>query len=273
MNENICRFVSRQSNTDPINILHYVLETHPQRLPTRRISASFSVHLVLDGEADYHHGAQSYHLKKGDLFFCLPSIPFSMECNDSFCYIYIGYLGSRANQIMDQLKITAANCVFPDMDYLTDLWKSALDIQPEMLAWRSESILMFTFSEIGKGAMAEVSVARSNQVSLLRIRKYLDDNFSNPDLSLSMVSQAFSYNPKYLSTAFKSLFKMNFTEYLNIIRIQHACTLMEQSFTCIKDIAALCGFRDPMYFSRVFKSQMGVSPREYSMRLIKGDKG
>lgn len=269
MTENICRFVPHQPNTDPINILHYVLENHPQRLPARRIIASFSAHLVLDGEADFRHGAASYRLKAGDLFFCLPSVPFTMDCDARFSYVYVSYLGSRANQIMEQLNITAANCVFPDMGYLTGLWMSGLDINPDMLSLRSESILMFTFSEIGKEISSDLRAPRSNQDSLMQIRKYVDDNFSDPDLSLASVSRAFSYHPKYLSSAFKAMFKVNFTEYLNIIRIQHACTLMEQSFTCIKDIAVLCGFRDPMYFSRVFKSRMGLTPREHSMQISK----
>lgn len=267
MQENICRFVPRQTNADPISILHYVLENHPQRLPARRVTAGFSAHLTLTGEAEYHHGTQSHHLKAGDLFFSLPAVPIGMECSEDFSYIYISYLGSRANLIMEQLRITPSNCVFPDMGYLTELWKSGLSIHPEMLALRSESILMFTFSEIGKDSSDAARSPRTNQDSLLQIRKFIDDNFSDPDLSLSSVSRAFSYHPKYLSTAFKSMFRVNFTDYLNILRIQHACTLMEQSFTCVKDIASLCGFRDPMYFSRVFRARMGLSPRQHMAEI------
>lgn len=266
MEGNICRFIPRQSNTEPISILNYVLETHPELLPARRISACYTAYLALEGEADYHLGAQTFHLHPGDLFFSLPAIPFCMECRASFKYLYISFLGSRASQIIDQLKITSSRCVFPGMDDLTDLWLSGLDFAQDMLALRSESILMFTLSEIGKTLCADAPAPKPGQDMLLQIRKYVDDNFSDPDLSLSQVSLLFSYNPKYLSTAFKSAFRVNFSEYVNLIRIQHACTLMEQSFTCIKDIALLCGFRDPMYFSRVFRSRMGISPREHILR-------
>ena len=59
------------------------------------------------------------------------------------------------------------------------------------------------------------------------------------------------------------------TEYLNTVRIQQACALMEQGFTSIKDIALLCGYKDPLYFSRVFKKEMKVSPREHLAEIEK----
>ncbi len=40
-------------------------------------------------------------------------------------------------------------------------------------------------------------------------------------------------------------------------------SLMEQGYTNIADIAFLCGFNDPLYFSKVFKQQLGVSPRKH----------
>ncbi|MBQ1222950.1 MAG: helix-turn-helix transcriptional regulator, partial [Oscillospiraceae bacterium] len=51
--------------------------------------------------------------------------------------------------------------------------------------------------------------------------------------------------------------------YLNTLRIRHACVLIEQGISGVKDISNLCGFSDPMYFSRLFKAKLGVSPREY----------
>jgi len=61
--------------------------------------------------------------------------------------------------------------------------------------------------------------------------------------------------------------KTNFSSYLNIVRCRHACRLMEQKFTSMQDIAHLCGYNDPMYFFRVFKGKMGISPTGYRYSL------
>ena len=52
-------------------------------------------------------------------------------------------------------------------------------------------------------------------------------------------------------------------EYLQSLRIQHACAMMEQGFTAVADIASHCGFDDPQYFSKVFKRHLGLTPTQY----------
>ena len=47
------------------------------------------------------------------------------------------------------------------------------------------------------------------------------------------------------------------------LRIQHACMLINEGLSNIKDIATLSGYRDPLYFSKVFKNAMMLSPKEY----------
>ena len=66
-----------------------------------------------------------------------------------------------------------------------------------------------------------------------------------------------------LSFIFKKHIGIGIIEYLNIIRIQNACTMMEQGFTSVSDIADWCGFSDGNYFSKKFKERMGVLPTQY----------
>ena len=56
---------------------------------------------------------------------------------------------------------------------------------------------------------------------------------------------------------------VGFSEYLRTLRIQHACMLINEGLSNIKDIVTLSGYRDPLYFSKVFKNAMMLSPKEY----------
>ncbi len=54
-----------------------------------------------------------------------------------------------------------------------------------------------------------------------------------------------------------------FSEYLKTLRLRHAVFLIEQGITSVKNVALLSGYRDPLYFSKVFRQSLGVSPSEF----------
>jgi two-component system response regulator YesN len=44
---------------------------------------------------------------------------------------------------------------------------------------------------------------------------------------------------------------------------------MDKGFISVKDISFLCGFNDPLYFSKVFKAKTELSPSQYVKNLSK----
>jgi len=66
---------------------------------------------------------------------------------------------------------------------------------------------------------------------------------------------------------FKNKMGIGFTKYLNNLRVQQACRLMEEGNASITKVAAQCGFADPMYFSKVFKHYTGFSPQVFLKRI------
>jgi two-component system response regulator YesN len=83
------------------------------------------------------------------------------------------------------------------------------------------------------------------------------------------MSSVLGYNPKYISQLFKKKMSVGVNEYLNTVRVQSACTMIEQGTTSVSDIANKCGYADPQYFSRIFKQKMSVSPLAYIKALHK----
>lgn len=264
--KNICRFIPTHKDYGSVQIINFILETETQTPDIIRTRSTYIMHFVTEGEGILYTCGKAYQLSRGDIFFVFPGNPYQLESVNDFKYIYISYIGLRANVIMDKLKITSANCVFHGFENLYDMWNEALTISHDILELRSESILLYTFSSIST-RISDGNNTDNNSTTPSLIKKYIDEHISDPELSLKKISSELSYNQKYISMIFKEKFKIGISGYITTARIQNACTLMEQGFTSVKDIAFLCGYKDQLYFSKVFKSKLKISPKKYISEL------
>ncbi|MBP3701746.1 MAG: helix-turn-helix transcriptional regulator, partial [Lachnospiraceae bacterium] len=193
----------------------------------------------------------------GTVFFSFADIPFSFEAGQSLEFYYISFRGSRADELFRRFGITSASCIFEGCEGLLPHWQDnivrANDENADLL---SESLLYYTFSRLKKNT-------QSGSDLVAFVLSYLDEHFTESTLSLSEVADAAGYHKKYLSSTFKKQFGMGLSEYLRILRIRYAVVLMENGVTSVKNVAALSGFSDPLYFSKVFTDTIGCSPSQY----------
>lgn len=111
-----------------------------------------------------------------------------------------------------------------------------------------------------KGESAKNSADKTNLIG--RAKEYIDEHYYE-NISQMQVADVIGITPGYLSTLFSKHMDCGFTDYLNQVRIHHACAYLQQNFLKTYEIAFKVGFRDEKYFSKVFKKLMGVSPKEY----------
>jgi two-component system response regulator YesN len=92
--------------------------------------------------------------------------------------------------------------------------------------------------------------------------EYIYRNYHN-DLSLGDIADYIGVNSSYLSRKFKKDCGKGVVEYLNIVRIEQAKSLMENGCKKVKEIALDVGFYNYNYFFKVFKDSQGMTPLEY----------
>lgn len=261
--ENICHFIPYNNDRNSIQTINFVLENKPQPFTSLKSEAAYKMHYVVSGKGFLHTFGKIQPLSKGDIFFTFPASPFCIESDTDFSYMYISFIGTRGNMLMDKLKISSQNCLFPACNDVHSFWQRGIDTSTEWSDITSEGILLYTFSYIAKKVLPEQRAEKSVGLTALIIKKYIDDHFNDTDFSLEAIGKEISYNKKYISSVFKKYFGVSITGYLNTVRIQHSCTLMQQGMTSIYDIASLCGYTDSQYFSKVFRNKMQVAPTEY----------
>lgn len=259
MSDNICHFLPYIKDNLSIQTVNFVLETtHLHRNELKSFSV-YTVNYVLKGTGVLHTMGKTTPIKEGDVFFTFPGTPLAVENTGGLKYYYISFIGIRANVLLGKNKITTMNFHFEECNSLSELWKSGIAFAEEVSGTVAEAIVLYTIAFLGNRTLAAGDDTTVHGV-FIAMKKYIDDNLNDSELSLKKVGEVLSYNDKYLSDLFKKNMGMGANEYINRMRIQQACAMMEQGFTGISDISYTCGYNDPLYFSKVFKKIMGFSP-------------
>ena len=105
------------------------------------------------------------------------------------------------------------------------------------------------------------NIVLSNELDYI---SFIKKNFNNSNLTLNYLSIYFQTNPSKLSKEIKEITSMNFTDYLNSLRITYAKKLLLSNIDyTIYEISELCGYSSQHYFSRCFKNYTGTSPLNF----------
>ena len=98
---------------------------------------------------------------------------------------------------------------------------------------------------------------------LSKVVEYIDQHYEQESLSLNEVAEYAEVSASYLSATFSQGMQVTFVEYVTQKRMEKAKKLLRTSTLSTGEVSAQVGFKDPHYFSFVFKKTQGMSPREY----------
>lgn len=110
-------------------------------------------------------------------------------------------------------------------------------------------------------AVSSVKKAEENPI-IKKVCAYVDENLSS-DISLETAADFAGVSSFYLSKLFKEEKGETFINYVSDKRLEKSRQLLSETNLSIKEITAKVGYNDQNYFSRIFKSKYGLSPKEY----------
>ncbi len=94
-------------------------------------------------------------------------------------------------------------------------------------------------------------------------KNYVAQNYANSNLTINEIAEVLSRNAKYLSHTFSAQAGMPLSDYINSVRVSHACRLMFERDDPQEVIASLTGFNNVRTFRRAFTKVTGQSPSQY----------
>lgn len=100
---------------------------------------------------------------------------------------------------------------------------------------------------------------------LQRVIAHIGKNLAN-DISEPDMARLCELSPFQFSREFRASFGLTFRDYLCDVRLKAALKLLLNPDISVTDVAAVSGFNDPSYFTRMFRKRMGCVPSEFRRR-------
>lgn len=147
-----------------------------------------------------------------------------------------------------------------DSDFKVILEKARSSVSFQNLAGLFEGY----FNQIKENIRA--AAASSDKREIFLAKEYIESHYME-NLTLEVLADKAHMNPYYFSGLFKKKSGENFKDYLNKVRIEHACSLLLTSDKKTIEIAEEVGFREVRSFSDAFQKIYGETPSGYRKRI------
>jgi len=116
---------------------------------------------------------------------------------------------------------------------------------------------------------------QNDAIADLRIKAiidFVDENYSNSEISLAMVAEKFDMTGTYFSSIFKKAIGKNFINYISDKRLELAAKLLTDTDDTIAEIVEKVGYSDTASFTRKFTKHFMVPPGKYRMQMKEKDR-
>jgi DNA-binding response OmpR family regulator len=110
---------------------------------------------------------------------------------------------------------------------------------------------------------ARISTENINDKFVKKVMQIIEGNISNPHFSVEVLSEEIGLSTTHLYRKLKSLTNLSANEIIKKYRIKKASLLLENNEGNISEIMYDVGFSSLSYFSKCFKAEFGLAPKEY----------
>lgn len=220
---------------------------------------------VLQGSLRCYSNGTEYLLKTGDFGLCLPYDIHAYEPEaDTLYWVCVfseDYVHDFAKSIHDKTGSFLFHCSPSVTRFITEnliygLEPTRLSVKASLYAVCDEYNKAVTLTDKNK-AIAENAAL---------ITDYVEKNHTG-DIKLSDIGMLLGYDYHYVSRYFHSVFKMTFSEFLTLYRLETAVRLIEQTDKKMVDVALESGFQSVRSFNDCFKTHFKMTPTEYKKQL------
>ncbi len=251
----------------------YHLYTRP-KLPTYRPRGrvDFQLLYIAAGKAHFYFGDKGVDtvVNAGNMVLFRPKEPQRYEYYgvDQTEVYWVHFTGGNVTNILKSYGITndmriiytGTSLVYTQLfkQMIAELQRCQTDYE-EMLCLRLRQILILIHRQLGqKKHLTNAYLDTEMELAI----QYFYDNY-NTDISIEAYAMSRGMSVSWFIRNFKQYYNITPMQFILSIRMNNAQMLLENTTYSITEIANIVGYENPLYFSRLFHKQKGISPSQY----------
>lgn len=178
----------------------------------------------------------------------------------------MNFRGAEFENLINKIRFINSNCVIDytnpkyTFDYYSIICDEFFNADKNNFCCGLLSTILGYYADIYPAAKSGI-----NTQTFLNATILVSENYNNSEFSIYDISQKLKISTATLYRLFIKFVGISPNRYINNYRITMAKNLIDDGAS-ISTAALSCGFKDPLYFSRVFKSFTSVSPSDYKKR-------
>lgn len=235
----------------------------------KRINSRYMLIYIIDGVCDYTtEGGGLKHLEKGDLIFYRPNESQDIQANIENPMTYMGacFCGRMFDDLLENSMLKNTNHTHIGIDnriiVLFEEYVNRVITNDNYLLLMGLLTNIIGVIEHKLHNQTQKNAYCNQLIALSRAADFIALNY-NKNIKVENIAQVTEYSVSRFHYLFKKIYGVSAIDYLINERIQKAKHLLRTTFITISEISYSTGFKDPYYFSKMFKKKTGMSPREY----------
>lgn len=123
---------------------------------------------------------------------------------------------------------------------------------------------IYSGNQSQEGKIDSIEAKTPDEKLMEKVMKIINDNISNPDLSVEMIAEEVGMSRVHLHRKLRQLTNQTTRDLIRNQRITLAAKLLKEKKIPIAEVAYFVGFSSPAHFTTSFKSMYGISPSQYA---------
>ena len=275
---------NKKHGSDSFPIEYYLVnQQHLQYNMPLHWHQEFEIIRVKSGELQLFIDNVKYDLQSGDFAFigcCSLHRATPKNCIYECLVLDLNMLRKKGNIIDSYIMplinstVTVCSVYHNNNDILSASLNALFDVFISKNTFYELSVFSLLYRIIfnlhSEGLISKTNKKVVNQHQIQIMTELLDwiDTHSRETIFIKDLAKISGFSEKYLCRFFKEYTTKTPIEYINHLRIENACHEIAHQGLSITEAAFKSGFNNLNYFSKTFKKQMNITPREYKSRYL-----